>query len=208
LKSDPLVIVVDSREQRPLDLERLGVAVERGTIGEGDYAARGFEAFARVERKSSADLWGTVHAGHERFNRELARLGDIPRIAILVDDAWSPAEVADRMQASPKDRLAFFGVIRALAWKPRIPIVWGGNREAAALWLVWALRSVVEDYAPERLARCDEIARLAGPYSSGAALRAAALAAGFGICAACGRRPGSRPKPPGPGICACGRKAA
>jgi hypothetical protein len=202
----PLVVLCDTREQRPLVFPA-GVEVRSATLGEGDYSAEGVVQYARIERKSSGDLWGSVHGDHERFNRELARLGDIPRAAVIVDDAWSPGEVADRMRAPPKDRLAFFGIIRALQWKARVPIVWCGERDAAANYVLWALRTAAEDYAPERLARCAEIARLAGPYASGAGLRAAALAAEFGICAACGRRPGSRPKPPGPGICACGRKA-
>lgn len=203
----PLVVLVDTREQRPLAFPP-EVETRSATLGAGDYSALGLTDKALIERKSSADLFATVRTGHERFNKELARLGDIPRAAVIVDDAWGPGDVADRMGASPKDRLAFFGVIRALQWKGRVPIIWCGSPDGAASYVLWALRTAAEDYAPERLARCEEIARLAGPYSSGAGLRAAALASLFAICVECGRRPGPRPKPPGKGVCVCGRLEA
>lgn len=199
-----LVLLYDAREQRPLVFPE-GVAVEKVTLDAGDYSAKGLEKYALIERKSSSDLWGTVHGDHERFNRELSRLGDVPRAAIVVDDAWGPNDVVDRIQAPPAERGRFFGIIRALQWTGRVPIIWAGTRDRAAEYVLWAMQKAAEDFSPERLARCDEIARLAGPYSTPAELRKAALASLFGICVVCARRPGSRPKPPGPGICVCGR---
>lgn len=204
--TERLTVLVDTREQRPLPLEQLGVDVERTTIAEGDYALKGFEGCARIERKSSADLWGTVHGGHERFNRELARLGDVPRVALVVDDAWNVAEVATRHGADPKERLQLEAIVLALEWKARIPVRFEGTRDGAALYVVRALRSVAKDYAPEQLARCEAIARSYGPYTTARELRAASLASLFGICVQCARRPGPRPKAPGAGVCACGRK--
>lgn len=201
----PLVVLVDTREQRPLAFPP-DIEVRSATINAGDYTAVGVEQYARIERKSSTDLWGTVHQGHDRFNHELSRLGDVPRAAIVVDDARSPVAAARAVGlCDEKEILSYLDLIAELTWTGRIPIYFAGDREGAARRVVKLLRSAVEDYAPERLARCEEIARLAGPYSSGAALRAAALASLFGICVDCGRRPGSRPKPLAPGICSCGR---
>lgn len=198
-----LTIIVDTREKRPLAFP-LEVNVEEGTLGEGDYTARGVEHLARIERKSANDLWGTLHGGHDRFNRELARLGDIPRVALVVDDARSPDDVADRMGATPVDRDRLIKICRSIQWTGRIPIVWSGNRDAAARYVVDVLTCALEDYS--MLPRCAEIARLAGPYTTAGELRRAALASLFGLCVVCARRPGPRPKSPAPGVCACGRK--
>jgi len=201
----PLVVLVDTREQRPLAFPP-DVEVRSATINAGDYTAAGVEQYARIERKSSADLWGTVHQGHDRFNRELSRLGDFPRAGIVVDDAPSAVAAARAVGLSDEKKiLSYLDLLAELMWTGRVPMYFGGDRAGAARRVVMLLRSAVEDYSPERLARCEEIARIAGPYSSGAELRAAALASLFGICVDCGRRPGTRPKPPGPGICVCGR---
>jgi hypothetical protein len=112
------------------------------------------------------------------------------------------------MGADPIARGRLYKVCNALAWTGRIPFFWAGSRERAAEIVVRLLTSAIEDMSVEQLARTEDIARRAGPYSSGAALRAAALASLFGVCVDCGKRPGPRPKPPGPGICACGRKVA
>lgn len=199
-----LTIVVDTREQRPLPIDPAITCVYE-TLGEGDYAAKGFEAYARLERKSSSDLWGTLHGGHDRFNRELARLGDIPRAAIVVDDARDPEHAALGMNASDKEARRFIMIVRALQWTGRVPIIWAGNRDRAASYVVWALTSVVEDFDPARLAIADATTRLAGPYASRAEGRYRALAAEFGLCVVCARRPPVRPKAPGPRVCVCGR---
>lgn len=202
-----ITILYDTREQRVLPFGA-DVDVERATLAEGDYSAKGVESVARIERKSGADLWGTLHGGHDRFNKELSRLGDYPRTAIVVDDAWDPGNICARMGADPVARGRLYKVCRAIAWTARVPIVWCGTREKAAEYVVWAMTCALEDLGEEQLARAKDIAFRGGPYTSRASLRAAALASHFGVCVECGKRPGTRPKPPGPGICVCGRKAA
>ena len=66
-KKKPLTIVVDTREQMPLDFapyEAEGVTVEVGTVWPGDYTVKGFEKSIAFERKSVGDLIGTLKNGY------------------------------------------------------------------------------------------------------------------------------------------------
>lgn len=66
-------IVVDTREQRPLNFGRLPLV--RKKLDFGDYSLRGFESRVAVERKSIQDLWGTLSqpVAWARFEREMQR---------------------------------------------------------------------------------------------------------------------------------------
>lgn len=64
-------IVIDTREQTPLDFERYGCEVVRGGLTTGDYAVAGLESLAAVERKSEDDLPGCLTRERDRFEREL-----------------------------------------------------------------------------------------------------------------------------------------
>jgi hypothetical protein len=52
------------------------IPVEVAKLGEGDYSLKGYEGDIAIERKSLADLFGTVGQGRDRFERELQRLND------------------------------------------------------------------------------------------------------------------------------------
>lgn len=73
-------IIVDTREQRPLDFSNLHIrgvpslAVERRKLDEGDYSIEGLTDKVFIERKSAQDLYGTLFQGRERFERELERV--------------------------------------------------------------------------------------------------------------------------------------
>ena len=66
-----LTIVVDTREQNPLFSPCEWVV--RKKLDVGDYSIVGFESMITVERKSLADLYGTIGQGYDRFERELQR---------------------------------------------------------------------------------------------------------------------------------------
>ena len=66
-KPQPLVILVDTREQMPLDFSPFaaeGVSVETGTVWPGDYTIQGWEKSIGFERKSVGDLIGTLKNGY------------------------------------------------------------------------------------------------------------------------------------------------
>lgn len=82
LTRDDICIVIDTREQRPLEFDFPTV---RGTLRTGDYSARGFEREIGIERKSIQDLAGSCGQGRDRFNRCVERLLALPLAAIFVD---------------------------------------------------------------------------------------------------------------------------
>jgi len=207
MSGQKLTILFDTREQHPLAFPP-GVEVRPSTLLEADYTAVGLENRARIERKSAADLWGTLGKAHARFDRELARLLLYPQRAIVVDDASSAAEIIERMHGSEDERARFFDVCRSIEWNWCIPIKFCGSRDRAARYIVDVLSKSVEHFDPAKLERAEMIARAAVPYASAAKALQASLLAMSGLCVHCSRRLGVRPKPAGPDVCACGRKKA
>jgi hypothetical protein len=92
-------VVIDTRAQTPFAFEGLRcdaadgggpltVPTVRGTLKSGDYSLKGHETRVAVERKSLADLFGTLGKGRERFERELARLSTYRFAAVVVEGDW------------------------------------------------------------------------------------------------------------------------
>ena len=81
LKKEDYVIVVDSREQKPLWTNNTVVK----KLDAGDYSILGHEDRISCERKSMADLFSTLSQGHARFKRELQRAQSLDYFAIVVD---------------------------------------------------------------------------------------------------------------------------
>lgn len=120
-------VAIDSREQRWFTFGGLtadatdgggpfNVPIRRVTLKSGDYSLLGFEEKVAVERKSTADLFGTIGQGRERFERELARLQEMDFAAVVVEAGWG--EILDNpplyTQLPPKT------VFRSvLAWQQR-----------------------------------------------------------------------------------------
>jgi ERCC4-type nuclease len=96
------------------------VRTERLTLPSGDYSLDGYASQVAVERKSIADLFGTVGQGRERFIRELERLDEMTFAAVVVEREWS-----DVFNDPPRhSRLSPKTVYRSvLAWQQRFPRV-------------------------------------------------------------------------------------
>jgi DNA excision repair protein ERCC-4 len=93
-KPSTLRIMIDTREQDPFDFSSVQTSVEfsveRATLKEGDYslATDDFTPYSNriaIERKSLADLYGSVTAGRERFRRECARLSAYGAAVIVIE---------------------------------------------------------------------------------------------------------------------------
>ena len=64
-KLHPITIIQDTREQRPLDFSPFpSVSVEVAKLWPGDYSVKGYEKSIAFERKSVADLIGTLKNGY------------------------------------------------------------------------------------------------------------------------------------------------
>lgn len=121
----PCVVLIDTREQRPFlfNPEQLGgtaVAVEFVTLASGDYSLNGYERSVAIERKSAADLFGTVTQGRDRFVRELARLADFRYAAVVVEAEWSEVCFGERKYTETTPKTVYRSV---LAWQQRYPRV-------------------------------------------------------------------------------------
>lgn len=85
--TNKITIIEDSREQRPLSFDGFrGVEVICQGLKTGDYSIKGYENQICFERKSVADLVGTLIGGHERFLREMERMRDYEARYILVEN--------------------------------------------------------------------------------------------------------------------------
>jgi hypothetical protein len=76
----PLEVIVDTREQSPLEL---GCETLRSKIDTGDYISRSHFNNVGLERKSLVDLCGTLSQGYERFDRELIRAKEMGTTIIV-----------------------------------------------------------------------------------------------------------------------------
>lgn len=98
-------ILIDQREQAPFRFTGLrqresegggAVIVETDTthLVTGDYTLGGLEDRIAIERKSKADLYGTLGRGRSRFERELVRMQTISSgdgggfTAVVVEADW------------------------------------------------------------------------------------------------------------------------
>lgn len=88
-------IVIDTREKKALNFriggELKGTVVKKLDVGdysfmdgETDYSEK-----ISIERKSAADLYGTMGKGNRRFKRELIRAKDYDYFAIVVEESYS-----------------------------------------------------------------------------------------------------------------------
>lgn len=84
--TENLTLVLDTREQDSLSFDMFkGVETVRQGLKTGDYSIQGYENSICFERKSVADLVGTLIRGHERFLREMERMKEFDVAYILVE---------------------------------------------------------------------------------------------------------------------------
>tara|TARA_B100000676_G_scaffold249652_1_gene253819 strand:+ start:5744 stop:6703 length:960 start_codon:yes stop_codon:yes gene_type:complete len=99
-------IFIDTREQKPLRFSR---GVEIKTLKYGDYSFSSKEATCNcyIERKSLADLIGTLSGGYERFLNEIERSKeDNANLIILVEAKFNDAMYFNhKVKSYNKDRV-------------------------------------------------------------------------------------------------------
>jgi ERCC4-type nuclease len=126
----PGTVLIDTREQRPFQFDAIPLAdgadgilqvpISRLALPSGDYSLDGYATAVAVERKSVADLYGTVGQGRDRFVRELERLNEFAFAAVVIEGEWST--ILDN--PPPRVRLSPRSVYRlVLAWQQRFPRV-------------------------------------------------------------------------------------
>jgi DNA excision repair protein ERCC-4 len=135
-------IVIDTREQEPLQFTHL--RSERGSLVTGDYAIKGAEKVATIERKSIADLVMCCGPERERFERELMRMKaySFRRLVIIGNRAEIELQ-RYRSRMAPK---AILNSLSAFEVRYDLPICYFPDAPAAATqvetWLWWVSREI------------------------------------------------------------------
>ena len=123
-------IVIDTREQTPLDFGPYDCEVVRGGLVTGDYAVHGIESLAAVERKSEDDLLGCLTRERSRFERELARSRGMGLFVVVAETTWE--RLARGMYRSQMKPHACLQSILAFQVRYGVPFILVGSHEAAA----------------------------------------------------------------------------
>lgn len=144
----PFTVVIDTREQLPWDFAGIKADASQGgppdgcvvvpavvsCLPAGDYSIHGYGGRVAVERKSKADLFGTIGQGRDRFIRELERLSELESASVIVE-----AEISEIFtDPPPHTELRPKTISRSvIAWQLRFPRVhWWflPGRQAAMAW--------------------------------------------------------------------------
>lgn len=92
----PLTVIIDTREQRPVLFDKVGdpkfqgLQIEWGTLHTGDYSIKGMhspdcEHSITIERKSLPDLFGSAGRGRDRLEREFIRMAEFDHAEFVVE---------------------------------------------------------------------------------------------------------------------------
>jgi len=145
MKPEP-TIIIDSREQNPLDFPTLTATV--GTLDTGDYSIVGLTHLVAVERKSLDDLLGCIGRERDRFKRELQRLRAYRFRLLIVEADAATLESGDwRSSLTPAHVL---GSLAAWCAQFTLPAWLGGSHDGAGRfverYLYQCARAVATEY--------------------------------------------------------------
>lgn len=122
-----MVVVVDSREQKPYSFDLLTMV---SALPTGDYSLLGLEGIAAVERKELGDLINCATFQRPRFERELERSNSMKRLFVVVEGSLSQIDAGNyRSKANSNAILSSF-----IAWETRydaVRFVFCENRKLA-----------------------------------------------------------------------------
>ncbi len=176
-----LEIVVDSHERYPWRFSNQQATTVRRALPAGDYAVEADGVLvAAVERKSLADLVGTLTGGKLRYL--LAALADVPRSALVVEDRYSAVFKLDRVRPA----VVAEGLAEAQVRFPEVPIVFCETRPLAQEWTYRFLGAALHHHLSDQEAgpRAEALP-VASPLTpappSTAEIRAWALLAGLDV---------------------------
>ena len=139
-----MLIIRDSREGKPFTFqgERYeGVQIQGGTLTTGDYSIAGLEHRASVERKSLADLIGSITSGRDRFERELTRARGLAAFMVVIESPFS--ELVAGNYRSKMDPKAATQTIYSFMARYRATFHFAQSRE----WAEYATYNFLRHYA-------------------------------------------------------------
>ncbi len=125
--------------------------IESASLETGDYSlADAPQGWIAVERKSEADMIGTLSVGHDRFEREIERLATFRRRIVVVE---APIErfLEVRRPGARVTAQSLIGSLLAFATRLNVPFFCMPNRDHAEYMAAWALRDAWREYLREQL---------------------------------------------------------
>ena len=127
------ILIVDSREQDPLDFRPFSnwfARIERRALPVGDYSIEGMENECAVERKSLPDLVHSLTVDRAVFIKRLLLMREMPDALLLVDAPFSQVKATyEFSQANPNQ---ITQSLIAIMTGPRVPFVPIETHELAA----------------------------------------------------------------------------
>lgn len=135
----PFVIAIDTREQLPYKFE--GFDSCRRKLDAGDYGlVLPDDSLAPVafERKSHADLWGSMGAGRARFERCVQRLAELDHAGILVECTLAEACIAPK-RVQQLQAASVVGGLISWAVQYGVPTVYVGDRASGERYVLRGL---------------------------------------------------------------------
>lgn len=128
----PFTVAVDSREKAPYTFtglradaaqknRPLAVAWEYRTLKSGDYSLVGHEGEIAIERKSLADLYGTLGQNRERFEAEHERLADMSAAFVVIEATWPEILSSPPIESKLNPKTVFR---TAISWQLRYGVPW------------------------------------------------------------------------------------
>ena len=126
-----MIIIQDTREQKPWDFKPHGWKVEVAKLDTGDYSIKGLEDKVSIERKSIHDFVNTMFHAKQRFAKEVDRLRVLPyRIIVVEGDLIDVVQHRYRSRVHPN---AVIGMMNYLNIAGGIEVKFWGDPETAAL---------------------------------------------------------------------------
>lgn len=140
-----LRVIIDTREQHPLDFTGLDVVVIRRKLDLGDYAVDGHEAAGVVERKGLSDFVASM-GNWEDWAAKATRLAACGRSAIIVES--SPDRIMKHTYFASTEPEVVLSLAVLTMQRYGVPILFAGTPGAAAAltarWLFLAVRQAVK----------------------------------------------------------------
>lgn len=148
-------LICDSREQRPLSFDNLPIRGAKSLpvvvrkLDEGDYSVLGLEKILFIERKSIADLYGTIFKGRDRFERELVRACNHQYKYLIIES--TPSAFADYIKYE-RNRTLFnsaWATLGTYAERYGLRIRWTKTRDGAAEKIARIAIRVAQEQDPD-----------------------------------------------------------
>jgi len=136
-------IIIDSREQAPLDFTRYEATIESGALEVGDYAPAGLGHLCAVERKSIPDLVASLTWERERFERELRRARGLEAFAVVIEGSLGQVRLHEyRSKSKPH---AVLQSMVAFTCRYGVNWIWADDAAGAAYFVFHFLRHFVRE---------------------------------------------------------------